>query len=305
MVIKLDSDSNPNPLIGYVDFLRLCNVQNPRDFCGFVVNPDGVYVNMHLNEPTLFPREFAVLSWHPTGRYKEPALVLPCIVSEFKNFISEAGLLGCVVEDELSKLDRMQQLRDERQSDPKMIRHSFDKMERTGMKVSSKELANSPLPHTAVFADDQLASLDACRRSSPDRHAANSNPGGVRAGFRKPHKVAPYVPGGLDPYEADKTITVKYVPMDSAPFPQVQGSAKQRRDLLTPSIEKIQRELSDPFDKHEVWSKLSALAKSKVAPMIGVTQEGIQWMNAKDEVQYFSFKALGERLKRSRNCQKK
>lgn len=88
-------------IIRYDDFVRICNVDDPRDFAGFQVNPQGLYVNLPPDDSMLLPMERAALSWHPTGRHDEPALPFPCTFSELQTFISEAGLLGAIDEFEL------------------------------------------------------------------------------------------------------------------------------------------------------------------------------------------------------------
>lgn len=90
-----------NAAIRYDDFVRLCNVDDPRDFAGFQVRPHGLYVNLPPDNAVLLAGERAVLSWHPTGRYDEPALPLPCTFNEMQTFIAEAGLLGAIDEFEL------------------------------------------------------------------------------------------------------------------------------------------------------------------------------------------------------------
>jgi hypothetical protein len=77
---------------------------------------------------------------------------------------------------------------------------------------------------------------------------------------------------------------------------------KQRRNVLDPVIEHAQSLCKEPTDASEVWVQLQTLARSKplFPPFIGVTAEGIQYLDSKDEVRYLNVKALRMRLLRAR-----
>ena len=72
----------------------------------------------------------------------------------------------------------------------------------------------------------------------------------------------------------------------------------QRPNLLTPLIEKAQRGETDPFNAAVIWPKLCEMAESKTRPLIGVTPEGLQWVDGNDDVKFLSKEALGDRLGR-------
>lgn len=74
--------------------------------------------------------------------------------------------------------------------------------------------------------------------------------------------------------------------------------AKQRRDLLDPLIEAAQIECGSAFDSPAVWALLLAMAKIPKCPFFGVTEDGLQWMDANDTPQIFTLKNLRDRLKR-------
>jgi hypothetical protein len=78
-----------------------------------------------------------------------------------------------------------------------------------------------------------------------------------------------------------------------------------RRDLLTPHIETAQRDLAEPFDTPAVWAKLLDFAEEKRRPMIGKTDEGIQWLDENDDLQMLSLKMLRDRLHRQKKRAKK
>lgn len=73
----------------------------------------------------------------------------------------------------------------------------------------------------------------------------------------------------------------------------------RRANLLTPIIKAAQRDCENRFDTAEVWLKLTGMATKKVRPLIGITEEGIQWDDGtQDETKYLTKEALGARLKR-------
>lgn len=76
-------------------------------------------------------------------------------------------------------------------------------------------------------------------------------------------------------------------------------STKVRRDTLTPGIEQAQQQSNSAWDVAEVWVVLSAMAEKRVAPFIGATEDGIQWLK-NGEAANFTRKALAERLRRKK-----
>ena len=57
-------------------------------------------------------------------------------------------------------------------------------------------------------------------------------------------------------------------------------STKARRDSLTPVIEFAQKQCRNPQDTAEVWAALQVLAEKKNGPLIGVTEDGLQYLKA-------------------------
>ena len=74
-------------------------------------------------------------------------------------------------------------------------------------------------------------------------------------------------------------------------------STRARRDTLTPVIELAQSQCRNPRDTAEVWAVLMVLAEKKHPPLIGVTEEGLQYYEA-GEAAIFKRKSLGARLTR-------
>ncbi len=91
-------------IITYADFIDICHVDDINDFGGFRVETNGLWVNLPPRDVYLTARERSVLSWHPTGRYDEPALSLPCALVELRAFVNAAGLAGCIDEGAVGEL---------------------------------------------------------------------------------------------------------------------------------------------------------------------------------------------------------
>lgn len=95
---------NDGARIGYSEFVAICHVDDPRDFSGFRLELDGLYVDPPRTDDMITPKDRAALSWHPTGDHSKPALPLPCALRQLRAFVAEAGLLGCIDEDEVEAL---------------------------------------------------------------------------------------------------------------------------------------------------------------------------------------------------------
>lgn len=79
-------------------------------------------------------------------------------------------------------------------------------------------------------------------------------------------------------------------------------STTKRRNTLTPVIERAQQQCRDCWDSAEVWGVLSAMAAKKEPPLLGATEDGLQWHKDGD-VAILSRSALTERIKRMRSHQ--
>lgn len=90
--------------IGYADFVAICHVVNPKDFGGFRVEANGLYVNLPPADATLTPEERAAVTWHPTGQYDKPALPLPCTLGQLRAFLPDAGMAGSIDEESVAAL---------------------------------------------------------------------------------------------------------------------------------------------------------------------------------------------------------
>lgn len=86
-------------MIGYADFAAICQVDDSKNFGGFRVEANGLYVDLPDADATLTPEERAAVTWHPTGQYNKPALPLPCPLGQLRAFLPGAGLLGCLDEE--------------------------------------------------------------------------------------------------------------------------------------------------------------------------------------------------------------
>jgi hypothetical protein len=78
----------------------------------------------------------------------------------------------------------------------------------------------------------------------------------------------------------------------------VKVQPKARRDLLTPAIEAAQRACEDIFDAPAIWGVMSEMALAQKYRLLGVSEDGIKWIDANDETQFFKLKDLRDRLRR-------
>ncbi len=74
---------------------------------------------------------------------------------------------------------------------------------------------------------------------------------------------------------------------------------KRRRDLLTPLIEAAQRACQGSNDVPTIFATLQSWAKEKQPrpPLVGVTENGIQWIDSNDRAHELSVKNLRDRLR--------
>lgn len=88
-------------------------------------------------------------------------------------------------------------------------------------------------------------------------------------------------------------------PAPTAAPASVHTTKALRRDVVTPAIELAQAECSDPFDVAAVWARLQVMAERKEPPLIGSTEEGIQYLD-QGEAAILNRKALAKRLARAK-----
>jgi hypothetical protein len=99
------------------------------------------------------------------------------------------------------------------------------------------------------------------------------------------------------PAKATTTPAPQVVASGCNSLPIFGHSTKTRRDALTPVIEQAQKECNDPTDTAEVWATLQVLAEKKTPPLIGATEEGLQYLK-NGGVAIFNRDALRKRLAR-------
>lgn len=85
---------------------------------------------------------------------------------------------------------------------------------------------------------------------------------------------------------------------DGAASTLIHTTKRKRRDVLSPVLELAQAQCRDPKDAAEVWVNLCSLARAKQPPLLGVTEEGVQYQQVNDEAAYLSRGALTKRLNR-------
>lgn len=95
----------------------------------------------------------------------------------------------------------------------------------------------------------------------------------------------------------------QFAPSHQAAAPFVAKSAgsaqsRTRRDLLTPAIEAAQKECENQFDAPAVWVALVQMAQTQKHRLLGVSEDGIKWLDTNDEPQFLKIKDLRDRLRR-------
>lgn len=86
------------------------------------------------------------------------------------------------------------------------------------------------------------------------------------------------------------------------PQPQQMHTTAGRRDLLTPIIERAQKELKDKFDTAAVWVELEDLARKSVPPLFHSNSGGVHYRDG-GQNKTFTKRSLHARLVRAMNAQ--
>ena len=80
----------------------------------------------------------------------------------------------------------------------------------------------------------------------------------------------------------------------------VHSTKALRRDAITPVIEEAQAACrSDPYDVAAVWAILLVMAERKIPPLIGATEDGLQYLD-QGQAAILNRKALAKRLARAK-----
>ena len=135
--------------------------------------------------------------------------------------------------------------------------------------------------------------LEDCRVSVGDVHALADEYCTIETEL----KVVPSTSVAVEDQSQTQTLNT---PLNSVPATLLQnGAKKSRRDLLTPVIEAAQKDCEKPFDAPSVWASLTRMANAGRPPLVGVSEDGIKWINSNDEVKYLNLGSLRSRLQRS------
>ena len=112
-----------------------------------------------------------------------------------------------------------------------------------------------------------------------------------------PPPLAPTVVKAEAPATLDPGLATQNVTLVAAVSASVIHLTKTRRDVLTPVIELAQKQCRNHQDDAEVWGQLQALANNKHPPLIGATEDGVQYLK-KGLADFFTRDALRKRLNR-------
>ena len=84
----------------------------------------------------------------------------------------------------------------------------------------------------------------------------------------------------------------------STELPELHSIVTGHGDICTPSIEAAQARCKNPQNVNEVWVELCSMAKIKKPPLLGTTEEGIQYEDSFGDTKYLSKSSLKKRLSR-------
>ena len=265
--------------------------------------------------------------------YKQ-AMELVAEISEFQSLPAEKPSELAIKKKHLaSARSRLDDIIKGLTADPSVPRQMIDEVRRcsdaaelVGPPAESQSLCAPPVgPSTppAVFVQIQLS----CVQANQEPAAKSVSSAQAKVEHPLPSEPTPgpaptaSVQVELDPIE-EPGLTVAHavpipgpVPATVAQMEQQLATAelvesvqadlattrKTRRDLMTPAIEAAQRECQASHDAAEVWNVLARMCEEGRKPMIGKTEEGIQWVDESDELCLLSLKALRDRLRRSRD----
>lgn len=105
---------------------------------------------------------------------------------------------------------------------------------------------------------------------------------------------------GASEARPDAPAELRAVPLATEAL--IASTRGKRRDLLAPAIEDAQRSCTDIFDAPAVWAKLRLMAEQGRRPFIGVSEDGLKWVNSDDDTQFLSLNNLRDRLKRQKRA---
>ncbi|MEO6321160.1 MAG: hypothetical protein ABIR56_10780 [Polaromonas sp.] len=102
---------------------------------------------------------------------------------------------------------------------------------------------------------------------------------------------------GVEPDAGQLSATQATIPSPAPVATVIRHYTKTRRNALTPVIELAQKNCRNPQDTAEVWAALLVLAEGKHAPLLGATENGLQYLKGGTAAN-LTRDALGKRLTR-------
>ncbi len=111
IITKLNKETADAIQIGFSDFIRLCEVDDPKNwYLNIKVKTDGVWIDPVSDDIYLLPEERATLTDHPKKNLSKPALPFPCSFTDFEKFLEwlGGGIQTYVSEDNLKKFVQRQ-----------------------------------------------------------------------------------------------------------------------------------------------------------------------------------------------------
>lgn len=166
----------------------------------------------------------------------------------------------------------------------------------------SQELARAI--HAARKARNTWLLVQWCESSACAFELQRFAPGGIAVWLAREElpSACDFGQGVFDTYRPWLPPAPMAEPATEPPAPAQQAATKNglpRQDLLTPLINKAVQDAGEGASPAEVFAILRKWAEQKKAPLIGATEEGLQWINSSDRAKILSLGALRKRLKRA------
>jgi hypothetical protein len=243
-----------------------------------------------------------------TGIYADGGLSFPLHnwhVGDYQSWVRMSGLLKdeAAEHDEMGihlvelQVVRVKKSIEQIDAEMKTVGDSVATFEQAGAKTKHLELLREHRARLEKWLVQTAATPPVPDTAAPVGPASNGPVSKITAPAQPPEVESTVVltdTGTTAPEEPAELATDS---AKSVPLSRTIHSTKTRRNTLTPVIELAQTTCRNPKDTAEVWATLLVLAEQKHTPLLGATEEGIQYLNH-GEAAIFKREALRKRLGR-------
>ncbi len=322
-------------MIAYAEFAAICQVDDPKNFGGFRVEANGLYVDLPNADATLTPEERVAVTWHPTGQYDKPALPLPCTLGQLRAFLSDAGMTGYIDEEAVDALLGEREHKtgwyDYTMNAAMWLKRASVKPDEAAMLLWRLDplerdwQGNAPDPES-TFVDGNEASpahYRALKRAFEDVAEADPKPRALldwrdmakREGLPHHQWIDEYVQARIEelPVDSGSGGKAQKVGAGTTAINEPKRGAiitthrlKARSNPLDAIIVQATNAALAPDDSQSVYAEMVKLAESKEkpAPLHGYSPDGIQYRGKKyaetGEPDTFTAKNLRDRMARAK-----